>query len=158
MRVQRGFSYLLLLWLVAISGVMLTALSHAWQIESRRQREMELVFRGEQIRLAIEAYVQVPVAEGVNPWPTRLEDLLTDTRSGAVVRHLRQVWPDPMSGGHWGLIKEGEGIKGVYSQAPGQPLRAPAGVSRYNGWQFVATKAPAQPASTPKAGGERPDL
>ena len=55
--------WLLLLWWVAISGVMLTALSHAWQIESRRQREMELVFRGEQIRLAIEAYVQVPVAE-----------------------------------------------------------------------------------------------
>ena len=61
---HRGFSYLMVLLWVAISGVMLMALSRAWLLESRRERDTELIYRGEQIREALSAYAAVPVSTG----------------------------------------------------------------------------------------------
>ena len=43
---HRGFTYLMVLLWVAISGVMLMALSRAWLLESRRERDTELIYRG----------------------------------------------------------------------------------------------------------------
>lgn len=141
---QRGFTYLMLLWWVAISGVMLMALSQRWVMESRRQREAELVFRGEQIRLALEAYAKVPVREGLSPYPQKLEDLLSDSRGGKTVRHLRQVWRDPITNQRtWGLLKDKGGIRGVYSLSTQAPVTAPASVRRYDEWRFEVQAAPA---------------
>jgi hypothetical protein len=53
-------------------------------------------------------------------------------------RHLRSVWPDPVTGGPWGLLRDGEYIRGVYSLAKGKPLRAPEGVMSYEEWRFDA--------------------
>ena len=90
---QRGFTYLMLLWWVAIQGVLLMALSQRWSMEVQRQREAELLWRGLQIRAAIEAYSKVQVNEGASRFPQRLQDLTQDLRSGRTVRHLREVWP-----------------------------------------------------------------
>lgn len=139
-RAQGGFTYLMLIWWVAISGVMLAALADNWSHAMRRQREAELVFRGEQIRKAIESYHQVIVPGGASQWPTQLEDLLEDRRGPVVVRHLRRLWPDPITGeATWGLLKEGSGIKGVYSTSSAKPLAAPEGVSQYKLWLFVVS-------------------
>lgn len=139
-RAQSGFTYLMLIWWVAISGVMLAALADNWSHAMRRQREAELVFRGEQIRKAIEAYHQVIVPGGASQWPTQLEDLLEDRRGPVVVRHLRRLWPDPITGdAAWGLLKEGTGIKGVYSTSPARPLAGPEGVDQYRLWFFVVS-------------------
>lgn len=136
---QGGFTFLLLLWWVALSGLMLAALAQAWQNDARRQRELELIWRGDAIRLAIEAYASVPVREGQARLPTRLEDLLEDRRSGSLQRHLRRIWPDPITGQpRWGLVREGDGIVGVHSLSTARPLLAPEGVERYDAWQFVA--------------------
>jgi type II secretory pathway pseudopilin PulG len=136
---QRGFTYVMLLWWVAISGVMLMALAQSWTMAAKREREAELLFRGEQIRKAIEAYAQVPLTEQGSRLPMRLSDLLTDRRSGKVVRHLRRVWPDPVTGEDWGLIHSDDGgIVGVYSRSLATPLRAPAGIARYSEWRFQA--------------------
>lgn len=137
-RAQGGFTYLMLIWWVAISGVMLAALADNWSHAMRRQREAELVFRGEQIRKAIDAYHKVALPGGVSQWPVQLEDLLEDRRGPVVVHHLRRVWPDPITGKpRWGVIREGAGIKGVYSESPTRPLAAPDGVSQYKQWLFV---------------------
>lgn len=136
MPMQRGFTYLMLLWWVAISGVMLMALAQRWDTETRRQKEMDLVFRGAQIKAAIEAYAKVPVAKGANHLPVQLEDLLQDDRSGQRVRHLRQLWIDPITGGDWVLSKHGTGIIGVYSSSTRTPMRAPEGITRYDEWRF----------------------
>jgi type II secretory pathway pseudopilin PulG len=151
---QAGFTYLMLLWWVAISGVMLMALAQRWSTESQREREKEMVFRGEQIRRAIEAYASVPVREGMSPYPSNLADLLQDERPGPDAHgqrhHLRRLWPDPVTGGAWGLLREGEGIKGVYSTSPKEPLAAPAGVQRFEDWRFEAqAPPPAMPPSAP---------
>ncbi|MFT3858865.1 MAG: type II secretion system protein [Aquabacterium sp.] len=139
----RGFTYLMLLWWVAIGGVMLSALGQSWSMESRRAREAELQFRGEQIRQAIEAYARVPLQEGASRWPMRLEDLLEDRRSGSLRRHLRRLWLDPITGSaEWGVIREGGreegGILGVFSRSEQRPVSAPTGVQTYAQWQFVA--------------------
>lgn len=141
LRRQSGFTYLLVLWWVAISGVMLAALAQSWQMAARREQEAELQFRGAQIKAAIEAYAKVPVASGASQLPLRLEDLLADTRTGILKRHLRQVWADPITGGAWGLIREGKGIRGVYSPSNRAPLSAPKNVPRYRDWFFQAATA-----------------
>lgn len=158
--IQKGFTYLMLLWWVAISGVLLMALSQSWHIESRRQRDIELQFRGEQIRSAIEAYASVPVSPGASRLPARLEDLLEDTRTGVRKRHLRQLWPDPVTGSpQWGLVRGPNGISGVFSTSGMTPVRAPAGIASYKEWRFTAlvstpaaasgASAPSPPASSP---------
>jgi len=157
-RVQEGgFTYLLLLWWVALAGVMLMALGESWSMQARREREAELVYRGEQIRAAIEAYASVPVGEGVSRLPDKLEDLLEDRRSGPLRRHLRQLWRDPITrGGTWGLVRDAGGIAGVHSLSRQVPLLPPAGVERYDQWRFVAeVQAPPQ---GPAASGAEPSV
>ena len=148
---SRGFTYIMVLLWVAISGVMLMALSRAWLMESRRERDTELIYRGEQIRDALSAYAAVPVSTGRSRAPERLEDLLEDRRSGQVVRHLRRVWRDPITNSpNWGLIKDANGgIVGVFSTSPKVPLLGPPGTRRYRDWRFEAGEGvmPAEPAS-----------
>lgn len=127
----------MLLWWVAISGVMLMALAERWSHTAQRQREAELAFRGDQIRRAIEAYASVPVAPGISRLPQRLDDLLEDRRSGQLVRHLRRLWPDPITGQPWVLVNLGSGIAGVHSPSMLPPLRKGVGDS-YAEWQFLA--------------------
>ncbi len=135
---QAGFTYLMLLWWVALSGLMLAAMAQSWVLDARRAREAELVWRGEQFRLAIEAYASVPVGEGQSQLPRRLEDLLEDRRSGELQRHLKRIWPDPITGrSEWGLVREGDGITGVHSLSTARTLNAPEGVQRYEQWTFV---------------------
>lgn len=154
---SRGFTYLMVLLWVAISGVMLMALSRAWLLESRRERDTELKYRGEQIRTALEAYAAVPVSQGNSRSPARLEDLLEDRRSGQVVRHLRRVWRDPITNSReWGLLKDANGgIVGVFSRSRKVPLLAPVGTLTYAEWRFEVAEGAAPggegAASTPAA-------
>jgi type II secretory pathway pseudopilin PulG len=138
-RSQGGFTYLMLLWWVAIGGVMLAALGQQWGMASRRERDDELKFRGEQIGSALSAYAKVPIKPGQHQLPLQLSDLLDDKRTGVSVHHLRRLWPDPVTGRpEWGLIRQQPGgeITGVYSLSKQKPVRAPAGVSRYEDWHF----------------------
>lgn len=149
---NRGFTYIMVLLWVAISGVMLMALSRAWLLESRRERDTELIYRGEQIREALSTYAVVPVSTGRSRAPERLEDLLEDRRSGQVVRHLRRVWRDPITNSPtWGLVKdENGGIVGVFSTSPKVPLLGPPGTRSYKEWRFEAG-AGAEPAASADA-------
>jgi type II secretory pathway pseudopilin PulG len=132
----RGWTYLMLLWWVAISSMMLMALARSWTLQSQRQKEAELVFRGEQFQAAVTSYLQ----SGNPPqaYPPTLEALLEDRRGPVIKRHLRQLWTDPITGSPaWGLIKdEQDGIHGVYSLSLREPLGAPSGVDRYIDWRF----------------------
>jgi len=143
---EGGFTYLMLLWWVAISGFMLATLGQSWLLDARRAREAELIWRADQLRQAIEAYASVPVSPGASRLPTRLVDLLEDRRSGELQRHLKRVWTDPITGrAEWGLVREGEGIVGVHSLSTAKPLNAPDGVETYAEWVFLAGQGPATP-------------
>jgi len=135
--------------------VMLLALTAAmasvvWSTEQRRENERQLVFVGLQFQAAIERYRQRS-KEGDVPYPRRLEYLVRDARAVNVVRHLRQVFPDPITGSaRWGLIRLPDGgIVGVYSLSDRAPLqRASLGqglsfpdAKSYRDWRFIAPSA-----------------
>ncbi len=139
---HRGFTYLMVLWWVAISSVVLAALGQQWMIESRRQRDIELVFRGDQIRQALDSFSDPAPTGHAKRLPMTWQELLHDTRQPEPVRHLRQLWPDPVTGGSWGVIREGPFIKGVFSTSKGRPLRAPERVGTYDAWRFEQGQGP----------------
>lgn len=144
-RGARGFTYLALLWWVAISGVMLAALGTQWKLEATRQREAELVFRGEQIKEALASY-QAGTPLGRPTSPALLSDLLDDRRTDPPRRHLRRLWPDPVTGRAWGLLRTKDGrVRGVYSDSGRHPLSAPEGIGTYREWLFDVPAAPAAP-------------
>ncbi|MEI6318708.1 MAG: hypothetical protein WCS09_09345 [Pseudomonadota bacterium] len=145
-----GFTYLAVLFLLALAGITATATAVVWRFEQRREMEAELVFVGNEFARAIESYRAV--APNVpQPWPRTLEDLVRDPRTPGVRRHLRKVYRDPMRrSAEWGLIRTQDGgIVGVHSLSrerpmrrvprPGLTLREP---EAYVGWLFVASGAP----------------
>ena len=152
----RGFTYLMVLFWVALSGVMLMAVSRSWLMDARRERDTELIYRGEQIRDALSAYAAVPVSTGGSRAPQRLDELLEDRRGGQVQRHLRRVWRDPITDSSaWGLVKDEQGgIVGVFSDSAKVPLLAPESVRSYRDWRFEIASGVASPASALQIAGQ----
>jgi type II secretory pathway pseudopilin PulG len=132
---QKGMTYLLLLWWVAIGGVMLASMGASWRHDSQRQRELEYAFRGEQIVQAILSY-HAATPMGQQAWPSSLDDLVEDRRGDRVIRHLRRLWSDPFTEKEWQVINTAEGIKGVYGTDNRRPLSGPEGVKSYSDWRF----------------------
>jgi type II secretory pathway pseudopilin PulG len=120
-----GFTYLSALIVVVISGIALTAASEYWSTIAKREREKELLFRGDRIRRAIASYYKGGPAGKPESYPGTLSDLLKDPRSLKTLRHLRKLYRDPMTkDGVWGLVlAEGGGIKGVFSKSTQKPLK-----------------------------------
>ncbi|MDR7272914.1 type II secretory pathway pseudopilin PulG [Pelomonas saccharophila] len=109
-RLERGYSYLAVLFLVALTAAGLAALGQAWSTAAQRERERELLFRGGEIARAISAYAKA-TPNPPEQYPRSLEDLVEDQRSPRPRRHLRRAYEDPFTGKvDWELVPE-----------PGQP-------------------------------------
>lgn len=121
MRKQRGFTYMLVLFLIALTGAGLAIASDVWSTAKQREREAELLFAGDAIRQAIASYYHAGPAQ----YPPKLDDLLKDPRFPDTRRHLRQLYPDPFSGTtEWALIKAPQGgIMGVASTSENAPIK-----------------------------------
>jgi type II secretory pathway pseudopilin PulG len=147
MRDARGFTYLGLLFTVAVMGLALASVGHVWGTIAKREREQELLFIGNEFRQAIGSYYES--TPGTKEYPRRLQDLLQDNRYPTIHRHLRKLYVDPMTGkANWGLILQGDQILGVYSQSNDHPLKTGnfavndssfADGGTYAEWQFVYT-------------------
>lgn len=114
MESQRGFTYLGMLLAIALLGVGLTAASEVWVTTARKQRMEQLDWAGQQFVQAIGSYYEAsPTA--VKVYPAALGDLIEDKRFPMMRRHLRQVYPNPLSGsGDWELLLMPDGrIRGV---------------------------------------------
>jgi len=160
---QRGFTYLVAMFAVAIAGLLLAVTSEVWSQSRQREREKELLFVGAQFREAIGLYYQrTPGA--VKRYPEKLEDLLEDKRYLSLQRYLRKLYPDPITGKpQWGIVPApGGGILGVYSLSEQTPIKtgnfdaldqASFGGSRYADWKFVyePPEGSAQPPPKPGA-------
>jgi type II secretory pathway pseudopilin PulG len=144
---QRGFTYLGLLFFIAVMGLALAATGTVASMERKREKEKELLFVGAQFRQAISRYYERSPG-GLKQYPPNLEALLHDSRYPGAHRYLRKVYADPLTGKtDWGLV-EGPGgtVMGVYSLSKTQPLKvgnftevdqAFEGKTTYADWKFV---------------------
>jgi type II secretory pathway pseudopilin PulG len=160
-REQGGFTYLTVLFIVAILGGGLALVGQMWQTVAKREKETELLFIGHQYRKAIERYF---LSGPQRQYPRTLEELLKDPRRPGAERYLRKLYPDPVTGAaEWGLVKAPDGgILGVHSLSTDKPLKLAgfkprdAGFERaqtYADWKFIHTMpaTPAQPSASKPA-------
>ena len=147
-RRSAGFTYIGLLVTIVIIGGMLAAVGQVWSTQAQREREAELLYRGDTIRMAIAAYSFGPGGSG--HYPPELQAMIQDERQPQIKRELRRVYEDPMTGlADWTLIRGADGgIMGVASSSNGKPLKvqgfnlvdaAFADTTCYCDWQFVYT-------------------
>ena len=144
---QRGFTYLGLLFLIAVMGLVLAATGTVASVERQREKEKELLFIGGQFRQAISRYYERSPG-GLKQYPPNLEALLRDPRFPGSHRYLRKIYADPITGkSDWGLV-DGPGgtVMGVYSLSNTKPLKAGnfseidkpfEGKTAYADWKFV---------------------
>ena len=153
---ERGFTYLTVLFLVAFMGLGLALAGEVWQTGVTREREQQLLYAGNQYRRAIERYY----LSGLAQYPRALEDLLEDPRKPNVQRYLRKLYRDPLTGkGEWGIVKAPDGgVMGVYSQSEDKPIKVAGfplvnrdfeGAAKYSDWKFVYSP-PSQQAPAPQ--------
>lgn len=147
MRGESGFTYIWMLFAVALTGIVVAGAGQIWQTEARREKEVELMFVGEQFRLAIGSYYEN--SPGMpKRYPDSLEKLLADDRFPVIKRHLRKIFFDPVTGvAQWGLIKQpGMGIIGVHSLSTWKPFKRAnfqeryatfAEAVSYQDWKFI---------------------
>ncbi len=147
---HNGFSYIGVLLAVAIAGIAMTAANRYWSTIIQREREAELIFRGDQIREAIQAYYENPPEGQSKQYPRSIDDLLKDPRYPQARRHLRRWYKDPFSGENdWAIVRDaGDRIKGVHSTHSGRP-RKTSGFPKeygafetavsYSDWKFIYT-------------------
>ena len=153
LRSSAGFTYIAALAMVVIMGIMLSQMAVVWSTKMKREREVELLFRGTQIRDALRRFYGftlnpygatpqpgVTVATGTKPPVTtfqpntprinELKDLLKAPGSAGTVRYLRgsEKGPnmvDPITGKDWALVKDPttQRIIGVASTSEAAPLK-----------------------------------
>jgi type II secretory pathway pseudopilin PulG len=143
---QGGFGYLMALFAVAALGLLAAIAGQVWHTTAQRIRESELLFVGQQYRQALESYHAFKAGD-VQQYPKRLEDLLNDKRSQTMLRHLRHIYPDPMTGKvDWVLITAEDRIIGLHSRSEAKSFKrafegadvAFNGTERYREWVFRA--------------------
>jgi hypothetical protein len=146
-REQGGFTYIWLLFTVAFAAIALAGVGLVWQTEGRREKEIELMFAGDQFRQAIGSFYES--SPGLpKRYPDSLEKLLADDRFPVIKRHLRKIFIDPITGRpEWGLVrKPGLGIIGIHSLSSDKPLKrgnfperyaAFSDAAAYLEWEFV---------------------
>jgi type II secretory pathway pseudopilin PulG len=148
-RIQSGFTYIGLLAILIIIGISLGAAGKYWQNVMLRDKEEELLFRGDQYKQAIERYYSA--VPGKPQYPRRIEDLLQDGRTPVGKRHLRQKYKDPITGEDFFVMEvvdaAGKHIIGVRSSSEKTPLKQSnfpdayqdfSGKGKYSDCQFLA--------------------
>lgn len=145
-RAQHGYSYVVVMFMVAfLSIASLRALEYARTTE-RRDKEAQLLWTGMAYRNAIAAYY-FQSSGSSKKYPQELRDLLLHAGLNNPTRPLRKLYRDPITGSKdWGVVKNAEGIIGVYSLSSLEPMKRDgfppelAGMTdakKYSDWKFV---------------------
>jgi type II secretory pathway pseudopilin PulG len=168
-RGQGGFTYLSLVMLLAIMGLVGAAALKVEALLARAAAEQELLEIGAAFSAALDSYAAA-TPQGKPTQPPTLQDLLKDNRFPTIRRHLRKVFVDPISGkAEWGITYVGDkvGIIGIYSLSQAQPLKLANFDARfqnfdnkthYADWKFTANGQGALERATDMTGKPPPTL
>jgi type II secretory pathway pseudopilin PulG len=139
-----GFTYIGLLALLVLIGLLLAAAGEVAATAAQRERETQLLWVGHEYRAAIGRYW---IKKRV--YPQTLQELLGTVPDAPVqVRYLRRLYPDPMTNAvDWVLVPAPNGgIMGISSSSKRAPLKTGhfdeadqgfAKASAYSDWQFT---------------------
>jgi len=155
---QAGYTYLLILFVVAGLGLLAAGLGQTWRDRAQREREAELLAVGVEMARALASY-QNRSPDAGKQWPESLDVLVEDRRFATPQRHLRRIYRDPMTGEtDWGLVRDKGKIVGIHSLSEKVPFKTHdlpeelgeggESAKSYREWVF----RPVMPAS----GGEQP--
>jgi len=178
---ERGYTLVVLVMAIAVMAIMMTVALQTVEFQMRREREAELIFRGEQYVEAIRLYKQK-----YGRHPMRMKELWE-----ANPRVLRQKWTDPITDSEeWGLVFLGQGgrriggpggaargrkptptptpvfsrgrergagekvgpIVGVHSVSTDQSIKIYKGRTQYSEWLFVLEEDGQQPGRQGRRG------
>lgn len=127
-----GFTYLAVLIMVIILGIMQGVAYQYMSTVMKREREEELLFRGQQIVEAIARWNNVYNLKNQPNHGTLkdLKDLLKDPMALQTTRYLRRdptkEYNDPITGKEWEVIRDPSGQKGIIgvkSTSKAKPLK-----------------------------------
>ena len=108
-RLNAGFTYIGVLFAVALMGVSLALIATVTSQTQQRDKEKQLLFVGKQFMQAISSYYayENPLTGQPKQLPKKLDDLVEDRRAATIQRHLRKIFFDPFTASvEWGLIKD----------------------------------------------------
>lgn len=144
---QQGFAYIAVLAALLLVSLGTQGVMSSVSQQAQREREETLLLTGMAYARAIGSYYRATPGS-VKRWPASLEELMEDKRLLQLQRHLRELYPDPITRDfNWELVMAPEGgIQGVRSRSQAAPLRTgsveidefawpPA--QRYADWAFV---------------------
>ncbi|MBS0419497.1 MAG: type II secretion system protein [Proteobacteria bacterium] len=144
-----GFTYLGILALIVLIGLMLAMAGEVASTQAQREREAELLFIGHQYRDAIAFFYRVN-----HRFPQTPAELVQSADSATPVKYfLRRLYRDPMTGAaDWSLIPAANGgFMGVASTSTRAPLKR-AGfdlvdtdfdqAEKYTDWVFIYDPLP----------------
>jgi len=114
---DRGYAMAALLVAMSVMGIMLGMALPAWRTFVQREREAELIFRGEQYAQAITLF-----SRRTGGFPTSLDAL----RDG---RYIRKLYKDPITNGDFQPVYFGQ-IGPLTPPTTGRGGQAPAGAGR----------------------------
>lgn len=136
---------------VAIGSIALTVATQSWSTTVRREKEQELIFRGNQYVTAILAYRK----EHGGQFPLTLEDLYKP--GPRRLRYIRKLFKDPIAeDGKWGLLYLMPGGQGVYDPKAAQKAQDKAKDSWSSGWNESQQPGALPPGVTPIGRGQNP--
>jgi hypothetical protein len=148
------------MFVIAILLGGLALVGEVWETAARREKEAELLFIGNQYRRAIGLFYESTPGV-VKRYPRELADLVEDPRQPGMQRHIRKLYPDPVTGKEWVIIRGADGgVQGVHSASEAAPLKIAGfrvrdasfeGAAKYADWKFIHAPAPATPAAAPPA-------
>ena len=105
-RRDAGYAMAGLLVAIAIMGITMSMVMPTWRTWTQREKEAELIFRGEQYVRAIELYQR----RFAGAYPTDVDALVEQ-------RFLRHAYMDPMTGGEFEMLTQAS-VRATPIQAP----------------------------------------
>jgi len=133
----RGFTYLSLIIVVAIVGLVAASAIKLGSVLQRSRAEQELLDIGAAFSDALKSYADA-TPQGMPTQPPSLRELLKDPRFPGTRRHLRKIFVDPMTGkAEWGIVYRGDktGVLAVYSLSDAKPVKIGNFPARYSGFE-----------------------